>query len=120
MYSFFIKSWMSVFYYMDIYNFFVFIYCKMVNSNGFIYFIIRLIYIFYNKIMNIIWKDRYGIDKLFFVRFQNLLLFLNVVIVNIRIKRNMKDYSIIYIFICFFCRLLFMYFFNYIFGCFGK
>ena len=119
-YSLFIKSRMSAFYHTDIHNLPVFIHRKTANSNGFIHFIIRPTHISHNKTTNIIWKDRHGIDKLSPARFQNLLLPPNAVTVNIRIKRNMKDYSTIYISTRFLCRLPFTHPLNHIFGRLGK
>ena len=119
-YSLFIKSRMSAFYHTDIHNLPVFIHRKTANSNGFIHFIIRPTHISHNKTTNIIWKDRHGIDKLSPARFQNLLLPPNTVTVNIRIKRNMKDYSTIYISTRFLCRLPFTHPLNHIFGRLGK
>ena len=95
-YSLFIKSRMSAF----ITRIFIispFSFTVKRQINGFIHFIIRPTHISHNKTTNIIWKDRHGIDKLSPARFQNLLLPPNAVTVNIRIKRNMKDYSTIYI-----------------------
>ena len=107
---------MSTFYHTDIHNFSFFIYRKTANSDGFIHFIVRPTHISHNKTTNIIRKDRHGIDKLSSARFQNLLLPPNAVTVNIRIKRNMKDDSSIYISTRFLCRLPFMHTLNHIFG----